>query len=222
MIESTGSIFEQLGLGNQVSDAARSTQLDQSAFFKLMTVQMSNQDPTAPLDSNQFFSQLAQFSTVEAVQTLQGSFEDLAQSMRASQVLQASTMVGRAVLLEGDNVALGEEGQTLFGLDLTEAVSGVVLNIEDSSGQLVRSLKLGPSGAGIRDVVWDGLDQDGVRAEPGYYNVTAVAEGQDGPQAVEALVWGGVQSVSLNGAAGNTLHLSDGRQIALDEVRRVG
>ncbi len=55
--------------------SAQQTQnaLNQADFLKLMTTQLSNQDPTNPQDQSQFLAQLAQFSTVQGVDNLQNS-----------------------------------------------------------------------------------------------------------------------------------------------------
>lgn len=40
--------------------------LTESDFLKLLTTQLSNQDPTHPVDNTQMLAQLAQFSTLAA------------------------------------------------------------------------------------------------------------------------------------------------------------
>jgi flagellar basal-body rod modification protein FlgD len=61
--------------------------LNQSDFLKLLTTQLSNQDPTNPQDQSAFLAQLAQFSTVQGVDNLQES------STRA----QAADLLGKTV-----------------------------------------------------------------------------------------------------------------------------
>jgi flagellar basal-body rod modification protein FlgD len=56
-------------------------------FLKLLTTQLSAQDPLNPTSDSEFFSQLAQMGTVQGVQQMQ-------QSM---QVAQASSLMGKTV-----------------------------------------------------------------------------------------------------------------------------
>src|SRR5262249_56109641 len=73
-------------------------QLDQNAFLKLMIAQLKNQDPTKPQDPSEFMSQLAQFSQVTSTQNMQASIQTLTDSMRSTQVLNGTNLVGHDVL----------------------------------------------------------------------------------------------------------------------------
>ncbi|MFT7521681.1 MAG: flagellar basal-body rod modification protein FlgD, partial [Kiritimatiellia bacterium] len=48
---------------------------NRDTFLKLLTTQMQNQDPTSPMDNEQFLSQLAQFSSLEQLMGMQSSLE---------------------------------------------------------------------------------------------------------------------------------------------------
>ena len=80
--------------------------LDQSEFLKLMLTQIKYQDPLKPMEGGEFLSQLAQFGTVSGIAALQSSFDVFASSLQSNQALQASTMVGRTVLVPGNVAAL--------------------------------------------------------------------------------------------------------------------
>ena len=77
-------------------------QMDQADFLRLMTTQLKNQDPTKPLDGQQFMAQLAQFSTLNGIIEMKQSLDTLAQSLQSMNTLQASNLVGRSVLIDGD------------------------------------------------------------------------------------------------------------------------
>lgn len=69
------------------ADAAVGRGLDtlavsQDTFLKLLTAQLKNQDPSAPMDNNQFMSQLTQMSMLEQVTNLAAANQDLAHSQR--------------------------------------------------------------------------------------------------------------------------------------------
>jgi flagellar basal-body rod modification protein FlgD len=69
--------------------------LNQDTFLRLLVAQLKYQDPMNPADSTEFLSQTAQFTQVETLQRMEKS-QAAAQS--ASQVLAASTMIGRAAV----------------------------------------------------------------------------------------------------------------------------
>ena len=73
------------------------------SFLTLMTAQLKNQDPLKPLEGTEFISQLATFGTVSGVQSMQTSLETLAASLRSTQTLNGSTMIGRDILASADS-----------------------------------------------------------------------------------------------------------------------
>src|SRR5580698_3859719 len=68
-------------------------------FLTLMLAQLKNQDPTSPVDSNTFLSQLAQLSEVQGITSLNTSFSTLSSSLSSSQALQASSLLGHQALV---------------------------------------------------------------------------------------------------------------------------
>src|SRR5262245_54146433 len=79
-------------------------------FLTMLVAQLKNQDPLNPLDNAQVTTQMAQISTVEGVNRLNSTLEQLAGAFGAAQPLQATSMVGRQVLVQGGALALGAEG----------------------------------------------------------------------------------------------------------------
>ena len=71
----------------------------QDRFMKLLVTQMKNQDPLNPLDNAQVTSQLAQLSTVTGIDKLNATLETMMSNAQNSQSLQASNLIGHAVLV---------------------------------------------------------------------------------------------------------------------------
>ncbi|MDM7321939.1 MAG: flagellar hook capping FlgD N-terminal domain-containing protein, partial [Gammaproteobacteria bacterium] len=133
-------------------ETSRKGSLGQSDFLKLMTTQLMNQDPMAPMENGQFLGQMAQFSTVSGIQSLQASFEKLATALQTNRVLEASTMVGKKVLVEADRAELGPDGAGLKGVvEVPEGVSTVQLTLRDAQGAVAWQLTLDAGGAGPMD-----------------------------------------------------------------------
>lgn len=65
------------------------SQLDQAAFLRLMTAQVSAQDPFKPLDQTQMLAQLAQFSQVAGTAEMNVNLGQLVEQVRAQGVLLA-------------------------------------------------------------------------------------------------------------------------------------
>ncbi len=194
----------------------------QDAFLQLMITQLKNQDPSSPMQNGEFLSQMAQFGTVSGITDLQKSFGTLAASLQSSQALQASTMVGRQVLVASDKLALKDGEQPKLGLDLPVATSDVRVTISDAAGQLVRRLDLGAQNAGVAEFAWDGRDDAGNQALAGKYLVKAESIVDGKAQSATTLVRAPVESVTLaRGGQPPMLNLADYGAFQIDAIKRV-
>lgn len=180
----------------------KSSSLGQDEFLKLMMTQLKNQDPMKPLDSGEFLSQIAQFGTVSGIQDLQASFKTLSSSIYSNQALQASSLVGRTVLVPSTNAALAAGGQVGGAVDLTSGTSQLVVGVYSSTGQLVRRISLGPQAAGQVAFTWNGLTDAGTPAAAGTYRLKAEAEVGGQNVAMNTLVSSRVESVVLGSKDG--------------------
>jgi len=196
------------------------TDLGIDDFLALMTAQLKNQDPMKPLDSTEFVAQLAQFGTVSGVQNMQTSLTDLANSLRSSQVLQGTSLVGHDVLAPTESVALSAGGTVAGEVTIPTGTSTVKFTVKDESGQIVRHIDVG-SAAGTRGFTWDGLDDRGVAVPAGSYTLEAVATVGDTSGAIDVLVSDRVSSVTIDASGGLTLNTAALGSLALADVRRV-
>jgi flagellar basal-body rod modification protein FlgD len=208
-------------LNERAATGARD-KVGQDQFLELMITQLKNQDPMKPMDNGQFLSQMAQFGTVSGINELQQSFGSLATALQSSQALQASTMVGRKVLIEHDQLLVNGTDPTKFALDLPLAASAVRVSIQDPAGQQVRRLEFGATPAGLADVAWDGLDTRGGPAAAGAYTLKAEALIDGKIQTLTTLVRAPVESVTLprTGEA-PVLNLSTYGAFKIDAIKRV-
>lgn len=178
--------------------ASKGKELGQDEFFDLMITQLQNQDPFKPMESGDFLGQIAQFSTVNGISELQKSFATLATSLQSSQALQASTMVGREIVVPRDVVTLKTQGDVPLSATLPSDATSVKLTVVDHTGQLVRQALLGPQNAGPLRYDWDGLNDQAVRASAGAYTILFEATIDGRVQAVDTAVRARVDSVTLS------------------------
>ena len=79
--------------------------LGKDDFLKLLIAQLSNQDPTSPIENTEFIAQMAQFSSLEQMTNMSAEFTKLADVFRVS---EASSMLGKTVELNvGDTTTTG-------------------------------------------------------------------------------------------------------------------
>jgi flagellar basal-body rod modification protein FlgD len=96
---------------NQSSQSSSQNALSQlsgnfSDFLNMLMIQLQNQDPTSPLDTNQFTSELVEFSGVEQQINTNNSLTQLIQLTQAGEVMQGSAMAGKQVSVTSTQIPL--------------------------------------------------------------------------------------------------------------------
>lgn len=216
---SAAALFASLNVSAGAA-AKTSTAADtQDRFLKLLVTQMKNQDPLNPMDNAQVTSQMAQLSTVTGIDKLNVTLQALSDSMVGNQTLQATSMIGRGVLVDGEGVELAD-GAGYGGFDLAQAVDGVKVSVYDEAGALVRTIDLGAQPAGIVKWAWDGKNGKAEAMPEGAYSfaVDAIQGGKS--VAATPLQFGMVSSVT-QGKEGVSLSVGLMDGIALSRVRQV-
>lgn len=211
--------YDSIGLAQPVQAAGRQS-LGQEDFLKLMTTQLQSQDPFKPMDSAQFLGQIAQFSTVSGIQSLNSGFASLTDSLTANQALQGATLVGRQVQVTGDVLAITDTGSA-SGSATLPASGNVSLTIRDAAGATVQQLDLGLLNAGEQDFSWDGTTNKGVHAPAGQYAVEATLTHADGSkEALATQVIAPVTAVRL-GAQGLQVEVAGSATVPLSAIRQI-
>jgi flagellar basal-body rod modification protein FlgD len=219
--------YQQLGLAPSTSSASSATSgtsaLGEGTFLKLMVTELQNQDPTKPVDSQSFLAQLAQFSSVSGIQSLQKTVTGLAGSLTTSQSLQAASLVGHNVLVPAKQAALSASGQLSGAVDVSKASQQVVVGVYGANGQLVKQIDLGAQAAGLAGFTWDGTDMNGTPMPAGTYAIRAEAMVDGKAQGMDTLASTRVNSVTLGSNGGSiTLGLADGiGNVDLSKVRQI-
>ena len=79
--------------------------LGQSDFIKLLVTQLTTQDPLNPKQDTEFIAQMTQFSALEQSKSMQS---DIARMREDQQILQANSLIGRAVQIQTGKDATAE------------------------------------------------------------------------------------------------------------------
>lgn len=90
--------------------------LGKDAFLKILTTQLSNQDPSSPLEDKDFIAQMATFSSLEQLTNLNNAFEKFSNNQMSN---YASTI--------GKEVSWTPDGAT-------EPITGEVTGISTQNG----------------------------------------------------------------------------------------
>ena len=218
----TVNTFEDARLFAPPPEAKSRTELGQEDFLKLMITQFQNQDPFKPMENGEFLGQLAQFSTVNGIDSLNANFAGLATSVQDEQALQAANLVGRSVMAVTDIGYLPDSGLINGAVELDAAVSNVQIEITNSSGEIVQRLNLGEQTGGLARFTWDGMNAEGERAPSDHYQVRARVVRGNNVESVPTLIEADIESVTLGRfGAGMTLNLFGGDALPLSQVYQI-
>lgn len=84
----------------------------QNNFLTLLVAQLRNQDPTNPLDNAELTTQLAQISTLSGIENLNTTLGSISSQLTTSQNLQATTLVGHGVMIDGNTILVCSDSST--------------------------------------------------------------------------------------------------------------
>ncbi len=220
-IDTSSALYQSLGLTGSSQSVNEETDT-QADFMELLIAQLENQDPLEPMENGEFLAQLAQFETASGIEQLNTTASSLISSITSNQALQASLLVGRDVLVEGNTGGLGETGGMSGAADLKSSTSSLQVNIYDTAGQVVRTINLGQRAAGQVDFTWDGITNSGNRAAAGSYVISAEAEINDEMQSLKTYIAAPVDSVTLGQGGGEaTLSVSGVGEVPMSKIRQI-
>jgi flagellar basal-body rod modification protein FlgD len=137
----------------QTKSAKKGDEMGQVEFMTLLIAQLKNQDPEAPVDSKEFAVQLAQFTQVEKLT----SIEQKLASQNQNNISSMAGYLGQQVKLTGSEVKVngGQGGQ--LQIDLNAATPLVKVDILDADGKVVGTKTFQNLPAGKNFVTLDGL-----------------------------------------------------------------
>jgi flagellar basal-body rod modification protein FlgD len=209
--------------GSSASTAVAGTTLGGTDFLTLMLAQLKNQDPTSPVDSNTFLNQLAELSQVQGITQLNTSFTNLSNSLVSNQAMQASSLLGRTALVPSSSVDLATNGASITGaVAVPQNSSQVLVNVTNSSGQVVQQVNLGAQASGISNFTWDGTLADGTKAPAGQYGLTAQVAGVSTGTKINTYVNGVIDSVTMgSGTTGMSVDVAGQGPVALSNVLQI-
>lgn len=193
----------------------------QDRFLTLLVTQLKNQDPLNPLDNAQVTSQLAQLSTVNGITQLNNTLLALSGQLDITQSLQATSLIGKEVLVPGDKISVGNGVATPLGVDVVSPAANVTVSVVDNAGVAVRKIDLGAQPVGVASVAWDGKNDLGETVPDGAYRLVVAAKDAEGAAITAGgLTWGKVGSVAY-AADGMKLDLGLAGAFGLYDIRKV-
>ncbi|MCR1826898.1 flagellar hook assembly protein FlgD [Pseudomonas oleovorans] len=214
----TSSVLDQYQIKQ---DTKQNKDLGKNEFLNLLVAQLNNQNPLEPQGNGEFIAQLAQFSSLEGIEKLNKSMESMLSSYQSSQALQASSLVGRKVIVPTERAVVDTSESFKASAVLPVSSSNVYVNVYDNAGALVTRVNLGEQAAGNVSFIWDGKDSSGNVAPPGTYKFEAQATYGSDTKGLYTMLPANVDSVTLGGRE-LMLNLAGLGSVPISQVQVIG
>jgi len=146
-------------------------------FLTLLTTQLKNQDPLAPMDGNQFTQQMVQMTSVEQQLLTNDLLRSLvAQGDSGPSLDEALKLIGTTVTADQSTARL-ENDQAVWNYSLPRAAKEVTLEILNNRGVSVWQGEANDLEAGRHSLTWDGtVPGTGIRKPDGEYTLMVTAK----------------------------------------------
>lgn len=213
----------QTGVASATNSSTGGQTLGKDAFLQLLVTQMQHQNPLDPQDNSEFVAQLAQFSSLEGITSLNESVTAISGNYKSSQALQASSLVGRSVIAQTNKAVVDTTKSMSGSVVVPQAISSATVTITDKDGSAVRTIELGAQSAGNAAFVWDGKNDDGEVVSPDTYTFKATTKVDGQAMEMYTLLPATVSSVTISQTGGEMmLNLAGQGSVALSKVQTIG
>ncbi len=199
------------------------TSMGKEDFLTLLVAQLENQDPMNPDNPTEFTAQLAQFSSLEQLFTMNESLEGLTAAQQQSDRFATMDLIDKSVSYAGSSFTFNTDPVSI-GYQLDGTAASVTLSIQDEAGSTVATLHPTEMAQGNHFIEWDGMNSDGELVEPGKYSIAlqAASQGEDSSIAVSPLVQSIVTGVDFSGESGEAvIRTATGAEFGSDAILQI-
>jgi flagellar basal-body rod modification protein FlgD len=173
-------------------DAMKQLSGNFSTFLTLLTTQLKNQDPTSPMDSNQFTQQLVMYSQVEQQIGTNDNLKTLIAQGTSNAATMAAGYLGKKVSVT-TGVASLSGGSATWTYNLDGNTANTLLSVTDANGKVVYTTN-GQTTAGNSTFTWDGKDNNGNQLPDGAYKLKVTAADAAGNEVSNSVASAGTVS----------------------------
>ncbi|MBM4333054.1 MAG: hypothetical protein FJ117_17870 [Deltaproteobacteria bacterium] len=179
----------------------RKSTLNQEDFINLFVTQLKFQNPLEPLDNFQMATQMAQMNSVQSLNNINESLNNMAANQASVSSLQAAGLIGKKVEVSGDRLIV-DGGKISEGVYQLSKPGKVAIQIYDANGKLIRVIEEGTKDAAKHKLAWDGKNQNGAQMPDGTYGFKVLGLNENGQLiSVNSSVIGTVTGISFENGA---------------------
>lgn len=195
------------------------TSLSNDDFMTLLLVELQNQDPTDPTDTESILTQTSQLASLESSDNTNAALEDLSASLAASSDFGAISAIGKTADLGSNAISYTEGEDATFDLYFPSDVASGNVEILDSNGNILKTIPADTGDSGVYTYTWDGTDTAGNEVDEGIYYVTASYTDAAGEDLTTRLGTYPIESIKFDN--GSTYAKVASGYVALEDIAEI-
>ena len=204
MTDATSNILSGVSAsaaGSQVNSGLSSLTSNFQSFLSLLTTQLQDQDPTSPVDPNQFTQQIVQMTGVQQ-QLLTNNLLTTLVGQGQSGMNGAVSYIGKEVMATSANQNISG-GSATWDYQLASNAASATMTITNSLGQTVYTGAAPSLQAGLNQFTWNGKTSSGAQLpDGGPYTMSISAVDSSGSAVTsQSVIVGAATSVQMNNGA---------------------
>jgi len=195
--------------------------LGKEDFLQLLVAQLQAQNPLDPQKAEDFSAQLAQFSALEQMTNVNANLDQIQKFEQAVNNSSLVNLIGKNIDSPGRQFDFKAGEVKTLNFSLNEDAKQVEVNVLDSAGNKVTTLKLNDLAAGNNQALWNGTDGEGKTVSPGAYTFEVKAQNAKGDEIpAQTFISGKISDVVFEEEG--TFAIVNGQKIPVTEISRVG
>jgi flagellar basal-body rod modification protein FlgD len=150
------------------TEAEEAAEMNKQQFLTLLVAQLQNQDPLNPMESTEFTTQLAQFSSLEQMIDVNKNLLEIKEAVSGTDKGDPIAYIGKFVKAD-DNTIVLKGDETISGQYSLEDGANVTISIYNQAGKEIRTINAGWKDPGEYTINWDGKNNLGRDVAEGDY-----------------------------------------------------
>ena len=196
--------------------------MGKDGFLQMFLAQLKNQDPTNPMEGHDLAAQLAQFTSLEKLQSIDSSMKDMVKAEnKPSGDFQVLNMIGKTVGGDSSRIVRTEMDQDHeVSFTLPTDAARVKVAIRNESNEIIRKIDLTNLKSGKNSFDWNGVDEDGHPARVGKFSVELEAFSHGGDKVAAFTKFKGKVS-GVNFTPEGTVLMIGKQAIRMQDVKQI-
>ncbi|MDR2337412.1 MAG: hypothetical protein LBE20_02040 [Deltaproteobacteria bacterium] len=208
------------GATQQTTTTKKKDEMGQQEFLTLLVAQLQNQDPLNPLESQEFAAQLATFTQLEQLISINNKIDNLGSLQSDNPVGNMANLLGREIVIKDGSFSVTNGKGSHLLVDIPEGIQSLRVEILGTDGTVIAYKELEDFKSGKNFIGFDDVElgsQLGV--SDGNYIAKIIAVDADGQfKDLELKYTETVQGFVLEPSAALVVN---GKYVGLDEISEV-